>query len=985
MTPIQVLAYVYAQHSSLWKLKLSHAKLIEILELSCAPSRISEAFQDPDRATRLIVSALENPAKQAIIAQKLGFPAIFDCDSEEALSEILPQEAMALRGKVSTKLQVFTCDDKGLDIEDLDLSDVEREALEKLQTAIVTTDERLVMWSANRFTGANFITSLLRPNAIGQRYKRIVVIRPATFEGAFEPEIDALRELLGLSPVQMRNGQRLAECLDEQNTLIVVKHAEYLPPIQAKQGMNPLVNLIRDCGIRRGRFRYPQVVVVGNIRLRTRPLSAYEFSNECPEISLQKTSAYPFYLKQLQRFHTKRGYPKEYDEGGFRPKRARWHFEGERLHSSAFNPIDIRVRAFFASDPKNYGYFDCTQGFEKLCGAAHFSSLPIDIEEYLIAGRLYIASLSHGSRNSELQVLRWISTGIYWVSQPAIDLLRKRSDRLGATISITEDSFWSCISALDEVIRQVSYRSSDDKELLLFVAPMGLKAIVQDHWRKTAPFDRSVAHYKIAERLFSHQNNKEALQYEFPFQPHWGRTRHFFIAETIRHLVRATEGERLNAKFELQREGEFPGPPKRGGTFSGTADPFHALQYCYKMLFRSELNGNSKTSRARKLSTRHGAYHMTAELLQLFAEHNDLSAPHNALPEEVSKNFFDDVGFAKLDLGELEDAKKSFEKSLKLSEELNDHKGQLKSFMDLALVCTIKGRKIDLADAESFIRDAELLSDEQNISSTEEDIIKKRNSRAHIKTRDRIKSRKAHIMYLEGKNVDAREIYSHLEKSSLKRDIAHSYIAALMSSQESIHRDLATQICAKNIFENTSKAQHHEALGFRVALAHIFRKINMIGAAEECLDLVKSDISDFGCSERTYQAFLLEAGRNLLDQEDREVRAYVMYLRPCFTRSFERGFFRVARQSRVYCLKAINRIENLLFVQKVMKPKQYILEAVKPKIMYKQVLPQSRGEYLIDPLASYQETEAPSELINRLMHKQGLQEERDWLTGADLD
>lgn len=987
MTPIQVLAYIHAQHSSLWKntANLTHTKLIEILELDCSPARITDALKDPSKATKAIVAALEDPAKQVQLAEMFGISALFDSLNETDLARHLPNLSAKVVPSEPASVHVIDRTTPAQNISSFKLSDTEQAVLGELRNSLENVKDTIVLWQAKRFSGANFLSSLLHPDAFSGEYERIVQISPSTLINPFGPEMNRLKELLGLTAAQLLNGREVARSLNEQKTLLVVKHAEYLPPIPRNQGANPLLNLVVECSRQRTKTDRPRILLIGKVSHRSRAISAFEFSAVCPKIQMSKNSAYDFFLDQFRRFNEVRGLERNYDEGGFRPKRARWHFEGETPDSLALNPIDIRVRAFFASDTRNYGYFDCTQGFKKLAGEL-WEDLPLDVREYHTAGQLYIEQLNQGDRNSELQVLRWISTGLYWVSESAMEVLRKRVDRIGTTTNISDQNLRGYLHDLREVVEQVRFKSGSN-ETLFFVAPLALKALVQDHWRENSPFDRSVAHYKIAERLYSKQNDKDILQFEFPFQPHWGRTRHYFVVETIRHLVRSFEGKRKTKFLDIDDGTGFPQPPTRDGRNDGTTDPIYTLRYCYDVLFGQELNGNRAASQARKLSNRHGAYHMTAEILQFFASDVGTNIPNDFLPHSHLRRFFDDVGYAKLDLGDLVGAKASFTNALEHSRTTQDRDGELKSLMDIALVCTVQGRKKNLVEAKDLIAQALTHPAVQASSVPMSGNSSKRKLRKIAKFRDRILSREAQIDYLEGRLDSAKSSYSRLDRASLKRDIAHSYIACLMRSKDDGSTDLALKICTRNVFENTSRAQHHEALGFRVALAHIYRKLNMVQAAEECLELVKSDVLEFGCSERTYQSFLLEAGRNLLAQDDREVRAYMIYLRPCFERSVERGFCRVARQARKYCLLSLDRIEERLFENEIpkLKPKQYVQEAMKPKTSNTSVTVRDRGDYLLDPLASYQENEVSSTALNRLTFPGGFEEERIWLRSFDIE
>lgn len=82
----------------------------------------------------------------------------------------------------------------------------------------------------------------------------------------------------------------------------------------------------------------------------------------------------------------------------------------------------------------------------------------------------------------------------------------------------------------------------------------------------------------------------------------------------------------------------------------------------------------------------------------------------------------------------------------------------------------------------------------------------------------------------------------------------------------------------------------------------------MLSAAEATLDQVLVDILQFGCSERSYLAFMLEAGRVVSQSPQRVARAYAAYLRPCLDRAVSLGYLRTARSALVHaerCLRTL--------------------------------------------------------------------------------
>jgi hypothetical protein len=106
-----------------------------------------------------------------------------------------------------------------------------------------------------------------------------------------------------------------------------------------------------------------------------------------------------------------------------------------------------------------------------------------------------------------------------------------------------------------------------------------------------------------------------------------------------------------------------------------------------------------------------------------------------------------------------------------------------------------------------------------------------------------------------------------------------------------------------------SEGLHHQAMGFRIALARCFRRMGMLTSAETILDAVHNDLLRYGCSERTFLTFLNEAGRVLIGRGD-PIRAYATYLRPCIGRAKARGFRRDAEQAASAAREALKEIRD---------------------------------------------------------------------------
>ncbi len=91
-------------------------------------------------------------------------------------------------------------------------------------------------------------------------------------------------------------------------------------------------------------------------------------------------------------------------------------------------------------------------------------------------------------------------------------------------------------------------------------------------------------------------------------------------------------------------------------------------------------------------------------------------------------------------------------------------------------------------------------------------------------------------------------------------------------------------MCMREMLHAQSNGLHHQAMGFRIAIARWYRRANRLDTAEVILDAVHLDLLRYGCSERTFLSFLNEAGRVLGGRGD-PIRAYATYLKPCLVRA----------------------------------------------------------------------------------------------------
>jgi tetratricopeptide (TPR) repeat protein len=606
-----------------------------------------------------------------------------------------------------------------------------------------------------------------------------------------------------------------------------------------------------------------------------------------------------FYKLHWKRYRAKRGNESLDEPDSGRLKHARLYY-GSKSQSPIL-PGTLRMLAFVASNDENKSYFDPTSGWDRLAGSS-LIDLPIEIQLHLAEVVGQARSIGEkDKRSTTLRAIRWCSTAVYWLTEDAVEDI---GSRLKPKTNL--ESFRNAIQRVDEFVEVLP---QNEGESLNYRMDIALRAVVQTRWVRLDALGRATVHHQIAWRLLQLSHSKETLKLEYPFRPHWGRSRMHFLAECLRHLIRSCdEAPRCDQEYEYRDQDawvEFPRSPAEGGDWRSNY-PIEAVNYCFGQIFWQQLNGNATvgTVHNRKLSRQHGAYQLTTELLQLMSGGGQLGEPHWALHSAHRLRYLREVGYAQLDLGELHAAKGTFEKLISCWRKDGGEPSDGVDFrLDLMIVVAamnelVAARRIWKEAYEAF---EALPSLGVSNSST-------RRTRQGVSTR--LAARQAHLMYLEGNwdgSLQACLIIEHDNPSAIARDVAHTYIATLGALGGIDRLNKATTICVRNLFKYTSSGLHHEALGFRVALGHAFRKLGMLDVAEVTLDQVSSDVSLYGCSERTYIAMLLEAGRIVLAQ-GRYARAYAAYLRPCYERARFLGYVRHAETAKTAARESLQKL-----------------------------------------------------------------------------
>ncbi|WP_076866159.1 hypothetical protein [Bradyrhizobium mercantei] len=712
---------------------------------------------------------------------------------------------------------------------------------------------------------------------------------------------------------------------------------------------------------------------------------------------------YPFFRSIWQQYCVLR---KTYrpDEGGSRLKRARWHYSfvgGERL----VYPINIRLRAFFASDLTNFSYFDPTAGFDRLCNMRD-QPLPVEIEMYHDDIQRWVQIWDATKKSPPLRPLKWCSTAIYWLTQDAvkdlgtkfpfvdladadergIELLPNLPLKPSPTPEVDPDTFREAAKALPAILWYEPEREQLRAKTDHYVAAIGIKAIVQDHWLRTDPAARSHAHFTIAERLYDKQHKKDALGEEFPFTPHWGRSGIFFLAECIRHLMRAIAPV-VKAKPSRQiswKEGEFVSPPSR--SMLG-CDPYEVLSFCFGQVYWKEIDGNSDEIDARKLSQRHGLYHLSAELLQLMSNNEVLGEPHWALDRKLHGKYYASAAFAQFELGNLKGAEELFEKRLAYVRETDvGSLAELTAELDLIAV------KIELQQLDGLEEKIEDIDERVKANPIDGSSLAAEQVSLHCTTL------RGQIRYAR-KEFDAavdmlKKPHDEMKDDRLSIEASHYLVASKGAKAEELSRKLdrtpgeekeivdlrdeALMVASRKLWHYASEGEQHVALGFRISSAHLFRNMGKYRLAETWMNSVYIDILRYGCSERTYLSFLREAGR-IVRATERPARAYAVYLKPAAIRAASRGHVRAARVAFEEAIKALFEARTAIERLGPDWEAQLAIELQEPKELSEEADAEIHDFVPADPLFSF-DLLGRDQWSVRLLTTEALEKEREAFT-----
>lgn len=903
MTPTEVLRFIKSQHPKVWRAALpgqadSLRSLLgvgkDVLNDPAVTRHVTGA-----NTSSVIETLLASAERQERVAARFGLPDLFRQADKTAL------EAMLLRMAKTAPAGPARVDRSDFnELAAAKLGPHEHHAIKNLLSWLTNAGRPVVTWFAPFDQGARFcIHSLVTLAGFKDSYDQLFVIRPSDKTEPFTSELRSIGQALRVTPSE-QHAATLLDGLRTHRSLLVLCGA---------QGWSRHGDLARELlaeARRRGRgWTGPAALMVvgANEELAAELDWASDITAELSRcLAVPGPSRMQFFQSQWTRFCQLRGIRPE-REIGARLYHAQWHYDG--LAGGNVWPINMRLRAYFASNLDNQAFFDPTAGFDALAGPPE---LPLDILLFREDVSDYLSALPAGRQNHETQLLQFMSTAKFWLTRDALEVLgRVSGNNEPSWRGMSPVAVRKCLLTLSPPIAETGEGSSGKRS---FVLGIGVRAIVQDAWKRSGPGSRSLAHYRIAERLFTQQNDKVLLGAEFPFVPHYGRSRMYFISECIRHLVRASDAvtspDRLVGPGILAETPFGVDPPTRD---LQACDPRQAITFCYRILYRRELDGrHSAGGQTRLLAKRHGAYSLAFELLQLMSDGGRFGVPHWALDPELHREFRVDAGFAALNVGELELAEACFDRLIASDREqyaalrTDENARQLaEAQLSLALVHASQDR---LQDARTTI-DAAV--------DTIGGVIHLDNARPSV--RRRVTGRLAHLSYLDGDLDTALGLFNGLvndEGGITDPDLMHCYIALLEKVRARPGADLASiadgmDVCVSSMFSAMSDGLQHDAMGFKIALAHIMRKRGSLTAAETIMDSVHRDILQFGCSERTHLSFTLEAARILLGR-NKPVRAFACYAEPCLRRAEALGFRRVATSARQTALASLNRARKIL-------------------------------------------------------------------------
>lgn len=981
LQPAQVVRHIYRNMTPRFRKLVSAAKFLDILNVAADASAVSRFLGGHSHGP--IERALNYVTRQEDLlkALQLTDDDIFQSKTTAELDRRLGVESVEeVERFVSPPIQPV-----GRFPAALGFCTHERNAILELARALTNDKRNVVTWRASFPLGASFLASSIGyAELIARRYREIYVVRPhAGARRPFDKELKVLARRLDAEASE----QQLLEALTNRGALLILLNVEATSRLPKSSRVRKLIELAKRTD---GRAYKSAILAVG-------VSSCPELNEEADEklrASLEKTLAmepgprWPFFLDQWRRFGALRANPRG-EEVGSVLKRAHWHYQ--EVKDRPVWPINIRVRAYFASNLRNHAIFDPTAGFLTLAGQPP-EKMPADIVSFENDVRAYMAHWDESYAEGRLRMLRLISTAKYWLSSKMLHKLRDNpvDGDMGYPVierHMNELAFAakripimapgvdsaSAAQGADNSVAAITAdgasASADGKEdeankdvpKFTYVAGIGIKAIVQDLWRSEAPYTRALAHYRIAHSLFNAPSTEGALNGEFPFDPHWAGPNIYFASETIRHLVRTIEAvnSRRVTKPLAPFRGKFPDPPSE--RLNG-CNPTQVIDFAFDVLFRQSLNEHRDKPEARALSKRLGAYALAVEMLQLLSEPGKMGKPHWALSPKHHRSFIRECGYALLNVGDIRGAHHCFGDLLGTGSGSSAPEHSLDKISDHLDLSLLHAARNDLGASDDVLHNAaERMPEARRLTAAIDDPAVQRTTQIRLdKLSRRITSRRAYLAYLRGRHSEALSLIDETDggEGVSDPDILLTRISALTLRGGKGDHDEAMATCLFALLRQSSDGVQHDALGFRIALAGILRSEGRLLPAEKVLDTAHQDVLRNGCSERTFLNFLLEAGK-VLNAQERHPRAYASYLRACALRAHSRGLTREMEEAKQLALTAL---ATTLERMREMGPKDWKAEievlSAEDRDYNDKDSPKILGAFARDPLYGYSIAEA---------------------------
>lgn len=930
------------------------------------------------------------------IERALSLPGLFLCQSKAQVLALIDERDLD-GAKLEPKIQVVQTGarDEGF------LINEEIECLKELADDLINSNVPVFHWSSPFHSGASHISnSLSSLDSIQEHFKQIAYIRPSEFDSPFQREFRSLAQLVETSTLIVNTRGLLVDSVRAQGMLVVL-HSAFA--IDSAKDDSWVKQVIKELKGRSLNWVGPSaLLVVGEsawVAKVTGGISKMASDRLDRTLRVRGGRRFSEFKRQWERFGDLRGKVRS-EESGSRMRRMATYYS--RQKKKEVWPVSIKIRALFASNFSTFSYFDPTQGFKRLAGGnfdriSDIESYHRDITEYIGFQRFLDQvgiSEGRGSRTYYYN-LQYVSTALNWLTDEALTCLLGKIPGIRPNALRLETEVSRISSFLPVINRSVSV--VDTRRHGRFFAGLSIKAVIQDLWAADEPYERSLAHWRIAKRLLDNQHDKDLLAREFPYPAQWGRSRIFFLGEAVRHLVRSCETS-LRGLDNSTWESGLQMPEEPLVEVKGTS-PSQVVNFCFETIFQKELNGNAGKQKSRKLAKQYGAYNLAVELLELMSEDYEIGRPHPSLRPDNHVSFVRECAFALLDIGELARAEDCFQRAIALTASKDDVLQGLDLQLDLALLKTVSGA---VSDAQVILDCCRERVEQVHLAL----ITDNPNSLLAIrKMFRRLIGRNAHLKYVKGdvlgalheiERISSERLWEHLKvrgayprnilvpsfSKSLQAEQEHLLIACLMakakdqtveSSSDPFGR--ALDACVSALMKAQSAGMQHEAMGFRIVLARLMRRMGRPSTAEKILDVVHGDILKFGCSERTFLAFLNVAGKVLCDL-GQPLRAFATYIWPCMWRASSRGFNREAAQAaasaaetleacyRVFCSRGSGTHADDLWtdcVQQALTGHQRLLEE------FEDIL--EGGPFEKDPLYAYAVVDAEN-LIRSMRSEQ---------------